>query len=67
MYCTHTKLVTKLLRNKNLVRLFMNHFLVLTRQHRSAFNSAKRNFKIKFYYLLIAGSGGSEIIDIEPS
>jgi hypothetical protein len=38
----------------------MNNLLISTRQHRSAYNASKRNFKIKFYYLLISGSGSPE-------
>ncbi|PZC41123.1 MAG: hypothetical protein DK305_000113 [Chloroflexi bacterium] len=36
---------------------------VPSRQHRSAYNVAKRNSKIKFYYLLQASIGCSEFID----
>lgn len=38
----------------------MSNLLISTRQHRSAYNASKRNFKIKFYYLLISGSGSPE-------
>ena len=39
----------------------MNDFSVPARSHRSAYNASKRNNKIKFYYLLIAGKGDSII------
>jgi len=40
----------------------MNDFSVPARSHRSAYNASKRNNKIKFYYLLIAGKGDSIIV-----
>lgn len=48
---------------KNFVRFFMSIPSVPSRQHRSAYNVAKRNSKIKFYYLLQASIGCSEFID----
>ncbi len=40
----------------------MHDFSVPARSHRSAYNPSKRNYKIKFYYLLIAGKGDSIIV-----
>jgi len=40
----------------------MHDFSVPARSHRSAYDPSKRNYKIKFYYLLIAGKGDSIIV-----